>query len=377
MKINHTEILIVGSGIVGLAHALACAKRGKKVLVIEKSLFPIGASIRNFGLIWPIGQPIGNRFERAMKSRSIWLDIIDKTGIYADKSGSLHVVHSADESEIIEEYVQTLREARLDAMFLTPEKTKIVSPKVNGKALLGSMWSPYEITVNPREAITSIAEYLKNTLHVQFEYGVQGMYVNDHSLICSDRIIHFEQAYICSGESFELYSPDKDLLRVKLQMMRTVPQPNQWKLGPAICGGLTLLHYDSFKNISSLQQLKIRIEKEKPLYIKYGIHVLISQHGNGELILGDSHEYGNTLDPFISEEINTLIIKEINRIYLIPDLNIDQKWIGIYAKYPGFSEYVKKIHDDITIVNGLGGAGMTLSFGLAEEVVSGTYREDN
>ena len=377
MIINHTEILIVGSGIVGLAHALACAKRGKKVLVIEKSLFPIGASIRNFGLIWPIGQPIGNRFERAMKSRSIWLDIIDKTGIYADKSGSLHVVHSADESEIIEEYVQTLREARLDAMFLTPEKTKIVSPKVNGKALLGSMWSPYEITVNPREAITSIAEYLKNTLHVQFEYGVQGMYVNDHSLICSDRIIHFEQAYICSGESFELYSPDKDLLRVKLQMMRTVPQPNQWKLGPAICGGLTLLHYDSFKNISSLQQLKIRIEKEKPLYIKYGIHVLISQHGNGELILGDSHEYGNTLDPFISEEINTLIIKEINRIYLIPELTIDQKWIGIYAKYPGFSEYVKKIHDDITIVNGLGGAGMTLSFGLAEEVVSGTYREDN
>ena len=377
MIINHTEILIVGSGIVGLAHALACAKRGKKVLVIEKSLFPIGASIRNFGLIWPIGQPIGDRFERAMKSRSIWLDIIDKTGIYADKSGSLHVVHSADESEIIEEYVQTLREARLDAMFLTPEKTKIVSPKVNGKALLGSMWSPYEITVNPREAINSIADYLKNTFQVQFEYGVQGIYVNDHSLICSDRIIQFEQAYICSGENFELYTPDNDLLRVKLQMMRTAPQPYQWKLGPAICGGLTLLHYDSFKHISSLQQLKIRIEKEKPLYIKYGIHVLISQHGNGELILGDSHEYGNTLDPFISEEINSLIIKEINRIYLIPDLTIDQKWIGIYAKYPGFSEYVKKIHDDITIVNGLGGAGMTLSFGLAEEVVSGTYREDN
>lgn len=377
MIINHTEILIVGSGIVGLAHALACAKRGKKVLVIEKSLFPIGASIRNFGLIWPIGQPIGDRFERAMKSRSIWLDIIDKTGIYADKSGSLHVVHSADESEIIEEYVQTLREARLDAMFLTPEKTKIVSPKVNGNALLGSMWSPYEITVNPREAITSIADYLKNTFQVQFEYGVQGIYVNDHSLICSDRIIQFEQAYICSGENFELYTPDKDLLRVKLQMLRTAPQPYQWKLGPAICGGLTLLHYDSFKHISSLQQLKIRIEKEKPLYIKYGIHVLISQHGNGELMLGDSHEYGNTLDPFISEEINTLIIKEINRIYLIPELTIDQKWIGIYAKYPGFSEYVKKIHDDITIVNGLGGAGMTLSFGLAEEVVSGTYREDN
>lgn len=65
-----------------------------------------------------------------MKSRSIWLDIIDKTGIYADKSGSLHVVHSADESEMIEEYVQTLREARLDAMFLTPEKLKLYLQKL-------------------------------------------------------------------------------------------------------------------------------------------------------------------------------------------------------------------------------------------------------
>lgn len=376
MNINQTEILIVGSGIVGLAHAFACAKQGKQVLVIDKSLFHVGASIRNFGLIWPIGQPIGVRFERAMKSRSIWLDLIDKTGIYADKSGSLHVVHSSDESEIIEEYVQTLREARLEAMFFTPEKTKIVSPRVNGKALLGSMWSPYEITVNPREAISSIAEYLKINFKVQFAYGVHGVSLNDHTLICNDRIIHFEQAYICSGENLELYSSASDLTRVKLQMMRTVPQQNQWKLGPAICGGLTLLHYDSFKNVSTLQQLKNRIEIEKPLLLKYGIHVLISQHGNGELILGDSHEYGHTLDPFISEEINSLILEEVNTIYQVPDLTLDQKWIGVYAKYPGFSEYVKKVQDDITIVNGLGGAGMTLSFGLAEEIVSGTYRDE-
>lgn len=68
-----------------------------------------------------------------MKSRSIWLDIIDKTGIYADKSGSLHVVHSADESEIIEEYVQTLREARLDAMFLTQKKLRLYLQKLMEK----------------------------------------------------------------------------------------------------------------------------------------------------------------------------------------------------------------------------------------------------
>ena len=73
-------------------------------------------------------------------------------------------------------------------------------------------------------------------------------------------------------------------------MMRLAAQPGDWKIGPALCGGLSLIHYNSFKAAPSLQLLKERYQREMKDYINWGIHVMVSQNGKGELTIGDSHE---------------------------------------------------------------------------------------
>ena len=97
--------------------------------------------------------------------------------------------------------------------------------------------------------------------------------------------------------------------------------------------------------------------------------MLASQNGAGELILGDSHEYDSEIEPFDKPEIDRLILDYLETFLNVPDLQISARWHGMYAKHPRDSYFVAQPADGATVVTGVGGNGMTLSFGLADEVV--------
>jgi glycine/D-amino acid oxidase-like deaminating enzyme len=59
------ELAVVGAGIVGLAHAYAAARLGRRVVVIDRDARANGASIRNFGFITVTGQERGTCWRRA------------------------------------------------------------------------------------------------------------------------------------------------------------------------------------------------------------------------------------------------------------------------------------------------------------------------
>ena len=370
------DVAVVGGGIVGLAIAYAATIKGQKVVVFERNPSSSGASIRNFGMIWPIGQP-EKTFERALKSREIWLNLAQKAGFWAQPWGSLHLAYFEDELNVLEEFITTINSSLYQCEILTPLQTTEKSKAVNPVGLEGGLWSATEVNIDPREAISKLHSYLTKALGVSFYYNTAISSIQYPFLSNGKNSWEAEQIYVCSGADFETLYPEVfneiDITKCKLQMMRTVPQ-EKWDLGPNLAAGLTLQHYASFAHCESLSNLKERYQREMSEYNRWGIHVLLSQTRWGELTIGDSHEYGLTYDPFDKIEVNELILKYLNNFARVPKLKIAETWNGVYPKLPGHTEFITQPEDNVTIVNALGGAGMTLSFGLADELVNGQIR---
>jgi glycine/D-amino acid oxidase-like deaminating enzyme len=72
---SQPKAIVVGAGILGLAYARSLKLAGFSVDVFERSAKASGSSIRNFGMVWPIGQPKGTMLDRAMRTRDIWINI--------------------------------------------------------------------------------------------------------------------------------------------------------------------------------------------------------------------------------------------------------------------------------------------------------------
>jgi glycine/D-amino acid oxidase-like deaminating enzyme len=154
-------------------------------------------------------------------------------------------------------------------------------------------------------------------------------------------------------------------------MLRFVSDQPAFTIGTSVCGGLSLIHYKSFTAAPSLLKLKQRYEMEMAEYLNAGIHVMVSQNNRGELTVGDSHEYAKTFEPFDSAHINQLILDYLQTFMHSKQWQLIQTWNGVYPKMTnGETDIFLQPEPGVYIVNGLGGAGMTLSFGFAEEVVS-------
>lgn len=369
---RRADVAVVGGGIVGLAFAWEAARRGRSVVLFDRTPRPQGASVRNFGMVWPIGQLPGPAYDRALRSRARWLELKAAAGVWVSECGSLHVAREGDEDTVLQEFAALARPHGVRCEYLSRAETLARFPAVNPDGLRGALHSPTELAVNPPEAVARIPRYLAEAHGVQLRLGETVTDVTmPHVRTAGGETWRADRVFVCSGADFETLFPEtfaaSGIRRCKLQMMKTRPQPNGWRLGTHLAGGLTLCHYKAFEMCPALPALKQRINSTMPDYVKYGIHVMASQNDRGEVVIGDSHEYDSDISLFDKTEIDDLILQQLRTMVALPDWTIGSRWHGIYAKHPEKHFVTHEPQPGCVIGVAPGGLGMTMSFAIAED----------
>lgn len=366
--------IIVGSGIAGLSLACMLRRKGFHLVIMEKDDQPLGASIRNFGMIWPIGQPSGERYVLAMRSRELWQEIASLARITWKPTGSIHVAYHPQEWNCIQEIAADFQQQGRLVHLIEREALLERYPALQPEGLLGGLWSEEECIVDPREAIRKFVEFLQEQDDVVFHWNNLVYAVEPGKVYSRKGVFSADLIFITCGADIHLLYDVQELppsiVKCKLQMLRMQDDTFVKKLHIPVCGGLSLLHYESFRSVPSWNALHAFLQAKKSVYLKHGIHVMVAPSPDGHYTVGDSHAYGKEIDPFNNMEIYSLILTELENMLQVRSWNIMESWHGVYLKMQdGRVCLQEEMMPGVYLYNGLGGTGMTLSFALSEKLV--------
>ena len=363
------DLAVVGAGICGLAHALAASRRGLKVIVVDRDARANGASIRNFGFVTVTGQQRGECWNRAMRSRDVWTEVAPQAGIAVIQRGLLMAARRLEAMAVLEAFGKTEMGEKCELLSATDVAARY---PMLGK-VEGALFSPHELRVESREAIPRLAAWLATAYGVEFRFGTAVHAVLDGALDTSAGRIEAAGIVVCPGDDFRALYADRlatyDLTRCKLHMMRL--EAPETPLPIPVMSDLGLVRYLGYADLPEATAIKARLEAEQAEHLKNGVHLIAVGSSDGSLVVGDSHHYAATPDPFAPEHVDELILEEFRAV--LPgyaSLAVRERWIGTYASASDRLALIDAPAARTRLVLITSGTGASTSFAIAEEVIA-------
>jgi len=177
---------------------------------------------------------------------------------------------------------------------------------------------------------------------------------------------------VCPGDDTATLFADRlagfGVTRCKLNMLRLTPR-TPVKLGQAVMSDLGLARYLGYARLPAAQSLARRLDTEQPDQRVNGIHLITVQSGDGSLVVGDSHHYDPTPDPFQDQAVNRLILDEFETVLDVGEYDVTETWIGTYASAPDRWRITDVPEPATRLVVVTAGCGASTAFAIGEETL--------
>jgi glycine oxidase len=157
------DAIIVGGGVIGLSCAWRSALRGARVVVLDRSRPPAGATRVSAGMLAPIGELTFGEpdlLRMTLASRDLYADFVTEleaaTGISTGyrHQGALHVALDRDEAAELRRVHDLQRSLGLGAEWLPPRRCRELEPGLS-PSVNGGVYAEGEASVDPR-ALTGV-----------------------------------------------------------------------------------------------------------------------------------------------------------------------------------------------------------------------------
>lgn len=359
------DLVVVGAGIVGLAHAVEASARGMSVTVVDRDERAVGASVRNFGHACITAQT-GEALAFGERARDAWLRLGAEAGFGVAECGTVVVARAPEEMAALEELAAERGED--DVRLLGPEGVRARVP-VASTGLHGGAFLRRDLRIEQRRAAGAIAEWLADE-GVRFHWSTPVLGVQPGLVRTGRGDLEARRVVVCVGHNLDRLLPeiaDKAGLRRCVLRMLQLRVPGA-RVAPALLTGSSMLRYPALSGTEGARALRRRWQAERPELLDAVVNHMLTQLPDGDLVVGDTHAYAVTPDPWADEEWDELLLAETRKLLDLAEARVVRRWRGVYASAE--DPFLRApVAPGVTAVSVTSGIGMTTALGLAPAVL--------